>query len=79
MEFVQYQLETMMGDGSWAGVYQTEEEASSTERAYLSFPTKEAARAYANAAPPERGWAGDPLARGVVRIVVVRTTRTVVE
>lgn len=79
MEHVQYQLEQKMGDGSWSRVYQTKEEADYETPAYVSFQTKEEAEAFGNSEDGYRGWGPNCIRRGIVRILCVRTTITVVE
>lgn len=76
MEHVQYQLEEKMGDGSWSAVYETkEEEADYESPSYKSFPSAKAAKKYAN--EDTQRWSAGALDRGVVRLVVVTTTRKV--
>lgn len=76
MEIVWYQLEEKMGDGSWARVYNQDEE----DPAYLRFETKELAKEYAmTQGHKNHGWSAKTLQMGAVRIVAVRTTVTPLE
>lgn len=76
MERVQYQLEEKMGDGSWSRVYQTKEEADYEQPCYVFRETKDEIREYAETCGR---WSADAIQRGVLRMLVVRTTVTVVE
>lgn len=75
---VEYQLEQKMGDGSWSRVYQTKEEADYETPCYVRFATKQLAREYVAANGAGR-YSADAIERGVVRLIEVRTTVTVVE
>lgn len=73
MEHVQYQLEEKMGDGKWSRVYETKEESGyEGSPSFKSFTSVEAAKKYANT--DTQRWSVGALERGVVRVLVVRTT-----
>lgn len=72
-EHIQYQLEELMGDKkTWSRVVETKEEANYEEPSYKSFPTAELAKKYGN--EDCQRWNKGALDRGLVRVLVVRTT-----
>lgn len=77
MEHIEYQLEEKMGDGKWSRVYETKKESGWSDPdqlGYKTFPSAELAKKYAN--EDTQRWSKGALDRGVVRVVVVRTSVT---
>jgi uncharacterized NAD(P)/FAD-binding protein YdhS len=73
MEHIEYRLEEKTGDGEWSEVYDSKEESGFMRPSRKSFETAEQAWTYVESGR----WKSGALA--VVRVVRVRTLRTVLE